>query len=152
LPDADVSHGSARISGDACSLVGGSLAAVSRALSRQVDHALNDLDLTADTCYLLDLIVQHDGIAMNDLARRLAIPAPTLTKLVDRLASKALVFRLVDHTDRRRTLVHASLRGSEVHATASQRAREIEARFMAELGWSDAQLNALQALNAPEDH
>ncbi|WP_272268851.1 MarR family transcriptional regulator [Rhodococcus sp. Rp3] len=108
--------------------------------------------MTADTCYLLDLIVQHDGIAMNDLARRLAIPAPTLTKLVDRLASKALVFRLVDHTDRRRTLVHASLRGSEVHATASQRAREIEARFMAELGWSDAQLNALQALNAPEDH
>lgn len=97
--------------------MGGLLASVSRTVVRGVDAALQgtDIPLSADHWYALDLIVRRDGVAMNDIARTLSTPPPTVTKIVDHLVGNALAFRLADDTDRRRLFVHASKRGLEFH-------------------------------------
>lgn len=110
--------------------IGGSLGSMSRALARQVEEITAPQGLTADQWYALDEVLQNDGIAMTELARRLNIPAPTLTKFVDRLVSGALAFRLADHADKRRVLVHGSQRGSLIHATLLPDVRRIEATFI----------------------
>ena len=43
------------------------------------------------------------------------MPAPSLTRLVDRLVEDALLYRADDPGDRRRVLVHVSTRGEQVH-------------------------------------
>ncbi|WP_425005615.1 MarR family winged helix-turn-helix transcriptional regulator [Mycolicibacterium sp. S3B2] len=127
-------------------LIGGSLSALGRTLSRRVDDVVEAAGLSADQWYTLDVIIRNDGVAMNDLARSLSIPPPTVTKFVDRLVTKALVFRLVDHEDRRRLLVHAARRGSEVHAALAPAVCDVESAFLSEL--SATHRNALQALLA----
>ena len=145
MADAKVSPEKNRPPVDSPSLIGGSLAATCRSLLRRVDQVLEHLGLSADQWYVFDLIVRHDGIAMNDMARTLAIPAPTLTKFVDRLVTKALVFRLADHEDRRRVLVHASRRGTEAHAGTLPLVREAELDFLGSLPLTGRQRDAFRA-------
>ncbi|WP_308124397.1 MarR family transcriptional regulator [Rhodococcus qingshengii] len=103
--------------GSETTCLGGPLNSLGCAISRILDEVVSGYGLTADLWYTLDEIGRNDGIAMNELARRLSVPAPTLTKFVDRLASEALAFRLADREDRRRVLVHASRRGDELRSS-----------------------------------
>lgn len=117
--------------------VGGALVALGRVMSRRVEEVTVERGLTADLWYVLDEVTRSDGVAMSDLARRLGIPAPTLTKLVDRLVTDALVFRLADQADRRRVLVHASRRGDEIHKSLSSDVGRAESDFRMSLASAD---------------
>ena len=59
----------------------------------------------------LDLLADGDGHSMTEIAGHVMVPAPTLTKIVDRLVESALVYRRPDERDRRRILVFLSDRG-----------------------------------------
>lgn len=48
---------------------------------------------------------------MSDLGQATSISGPTLSRVVDKLVTHALVYRNVDAGDRRRVLVHAAKRG-----------------------------------------
>lgn len=124
--------------------VGGSLSSLARTLSRGIDQVTTNEGISVDQWYALDVIVRHDGIAMNDLATTLAVPAPTLTKFVDRLVARALAFRLVDDGDRRRVLVHGSARGQAVHKKLSAQVAEIEDGFFA--GFTSRDQQALRRI------
>lgn len=113
-------------------------------MSRRVEEVTAERGLTADLWYVLDEVTRSDGVAMSDLARRLGIPAPTLTKLVDRLVTDALVFRLADQTDRRRVLVHASRRGDDIHRLLRPDVKTAESTFRQELTPEDK--SVLQSL------
>ncbi|CAN5465099.1 hypothetical protein BH11ACT7_BH11ACT7_13860 [soil metagenome] len=52
-----------------------------------------------------------DGFTMTDMSTAMAIPPPTLTRIVDKLVDAGLVVRRVDATDRRRVLIYLSARG-----------------------------------------
>lgn len=52
-----------------------------------------------------------DGFTMSDIAAAMAIPPPTLTRIVDKLVDAGFVLRRVDAIDRRRVLVYLSARG-----------------------------------------
>lgn len=117
--------------------VGGALVALGRAVSRRVEEVTAKKGLTADLWYVLDEVTRGDGVAMSDLARRLGIPAPTLTKLVDRLVTDALVFRLADQADRRRVLVHASRRGDEIHRVLRSEVLRVESDFRRDITFTD---------------
>jgi DNA-binding MarR family transcriptional regulator len=51
---------------------------------------------------------------MGEIASHTALPAPTATRVVDRLVASGMAFRNNDPVDRRRVLVHLASRGREV--------------------------------------
>lgn len=128
------------------SCFGGALGSLGRSLSRRVDEVTAEQGLTADLWYALDEIIQNDGISMTELARKLSVPAPTVTKFVDRLVGDALAFRLVDQADRRRVLVHASRRADEVYQRVLSDVQRVETSFRADLSNEDRSM--LQTLLA----
>lgn len=76
---------------------------------------LKEHDLSLEQWRVLDCLVRKDEIAMTELAGAVLSPAPTVTRIVDKLVSRALVYRSSSMNDRRRVLVHASPRGKELH-------------------------------------
>jgi DNA-binding MarR family transcriptional regulator len=107
-------------------------------LSRAEHHAVRRLaaaleteaaGCTIDQWRALNLLADDAGHTMTEVADYALLPAPTATKLIDRLVADNLVYRHPDPTDRRRVLVHLTDRGR-----ARQReAAEVVARVQDEL-------------------
>jgi len=51
---------------------------------------------------------------MGEIASHTALPAPTATRVVDRLVAARMAFRNTDPVDRRRVLVHLATEGRDV--------------------------------------
>ena len=66
------------------------------------------------------------------------VPAPTLTKIVDRLVESALVHRRVDDSDRRRVLVLTSEHGAGLHRQLAPVVARAEDDIAAELDAAEA--------------
>ncbi|WP_018335657.1 MarR family winged helix-turn-helix transcriptional regulator [Actinomycetospora chiangmaiensis] len=94
------------------------------------------------TLMLLDEGVGEDGLdapghSMGEIAARAAVPAPTATRMVDKLIAEGFAFRRSDDWDRRRVLVHVSPAGHRLVATA---AADLDAAFgtvLSDLGTTD---------------
>ncbi|MFD3975249.1 MarR family winged helix-turn-helix transcriptional regulator [Streptomyces cyaneofuscatus] len=82
-----------------------------RLTARRIQSVLDAYDCSVDAWRVLDLLSGDEGRSMTALAEDAALPAPTLTKLVDQLVDQNLVFRRVDPADRRRVLVQLTPRG-----------------------------------------
>lgn len=89
---------------------------VEHLMTRKVEQVLAVAGLTVERWRVLDLLADGQGHAMREIATHAMVPAPTLTKIVDRLIDSALVYRRPDDTDRRRVLVFLSDRGRELHS------------------------------------
>jgi DNA-binding MarR family transcriptional regulator len=64
---------------------------------------------------VLDLLAVSGGCTMSEVADHAFLPAPTLTKLVDRLVANNIVYRRVDLEDRRRVRIFLTARGKSLH-------------------------------------
>ncbi|MFD3647261.1 MarR family winged helix-turn-helix transcriptional regulator [Streptomyces cyaneofuscatus] len=82
-----------------------------RLATRRIQSVLDAYDCSVDAWRVLDLLSGDEGRSMTALAEDAALPAPTLTKLIDQLVDQNLVFRRVDPADRRRVLVQLTPRG-----------------------------------------
>lgn len=94
---------------------------LSLAEHRAVRHQTAVLEAEAAGCSIeqwrvLNLLADDAGHTMTEVADHALLPAPTATKLVDRLVNENLVYRHPDPADRRRVLVYAADRGRELHA------------------------------------
>jgi DNA-binding MarR family transcriptional regulator len=89
---------------------------------------------TLDEWRVLKLLVDGRGHTMTEVADFVMLPAPTLTKLVDRMVADGLVYRRADDRDRRRVLVYVSLHGRDLYEQASELLAEAEAGLMSALG------------------
>ena len=110
------------------------LGQVERLVSRRLDSVLAAENLTVDQWRVIDLLADDEGHTMSGIAAGVAVPGPTLTKIVDRLVDSATVYRLVDARDRRRVLAFLSDHGHVVHARLSPRAAAVESDVLATLG------------------
>jgi DNA-binding MarR family transcriptional regulator len=110
------------------------LAAAAHRVERRIEAALGPDGPGLDRWRVLDLLADGGGHPMSGIAAAVRVPAPTLTKIVDRLIDQGLVYRRVDETDRRRVLVLLSDRGRELHARLAPAVREVEAALLRELG------------------
>lgn len=63
---------------------------------------------------VLLMLARGGGRSMGEIASHTALPAPTATRVVDRLVSARLAYRQTDAVDRRRVLVHLAADGREV--------------------------------------
>lgn len=101
--------------------------------SAALQHLLRGAGVSLEKWWVLDVLATRDGMTMTELAGAVSVTGPTLTRIVDGLASEALVHRDVDPLDRRRVLVHVAPRGRSLRDSLSPAVREIEQATMASL-------------------
>jgi MarR family transcriptional regulator, organic hydroperoxide resistance regulator len=80
-------------------------------LTSRVEQILAEDGLTVDQWRVLSTLNDQGALSMSDLSARTRITGPTVTRAVDRLVERALLYRNVDPTDRRRVLVLPAERG-----------------------------------------
>jgi DNA-binding MarR family transcriptional regulator len=112
-------------------------------LDRRVEQALGPEGPTLDQWRVLGLLADGAGHPMTEIAAHAMVPAPTLTKIVDRLVDRALVYRRADDGDRRRVLVFLSEQGRVVHEGLAPAVAGVDAELAADLGADAARLRAL---------
>jgi MarR family transcriptional regulator for hemolysin len=64
---------------------------------------------------VLEQLVVDDGLSQRELARRLSLEAPTLTRHVDHMAAEGLLTRTPDTRDRRVTRISITPEGRALH-------------------------------------
>jgi DNA-binding MarR family transcriptional regulator len=82
-----------------------------RSVTRQLARALEDEGCTVEDSRILQLLADGRGHTMTEVADFVLVPAPSVTRLVDRMVTDGLVHRTADPNDRRRVLVHLTPRG-----------------------------------------
>jgi DNA-binding MarR family transcriptional regulator len=110
------------------------LSQVEHLVSRRVEAALGPDGPTLDQWRVLTLLADGAGHPMSEIAAHAMVPAPTLTKIVDRLVDRALVYRRADDTDRRRVLVFLSALGRGEHDRLAPAVAAVDGALAAELG------------------
>lgn len=63
---------------------------------------------------ILKVLSDGKGHSMGELAETVLLNHPTLTKMIDRMVSDSLVYRLHDLDDRRKVVMYCSDRGKEL--------------------------------------
>jgi len=116
----------------------GLLAQAEHRVSRRIECALRAADMSAEQWRVLTLLADGAGHPMSEIATFAMVPAPTLTKIVDRLIDRGLVYRRVDTEDRRRVLVFLSSRGAELYRLVGTDVAEAERELADTLGVGDA--------------
>ncbi|OCB50255.1 transcriptional regulator [Mycobacterium vulneris] len=107
-----------------------------RMLGAVIEREVSGEDLTLDDWLVLAALADSPGLTMAELRTQTQAAAPTLTRVVDRLAGRALVFREVDADDRRKVRVNLSKRGSALHARLLTTVRPAEQAWFEECGVS----------------
>ncbi|MFG1765330.1 MarR family winged helix-turn-helix transcriptional regulator [Micromonospora parva] len=111
-----------------------SLTRAERLLSRRLGAVLADDGLSIEAWRVLCLLSDGQGHPMSEVSAEASLPPGTLTKLVDQLVDRNLVFRRIDPIDRRRIRAYLSARGRREHARLDERVRA----SLAELGVEQA--------------
>lgn len=76
------------------------------------DAELSDIGVGAPALGVLLRLAEDDGLTQAELARRQRVEAPTMCRMVDRLARDGFVERLPDSSDRRAIRVRLTGKGS----------------------------------------
>lgn len=109
------------------------LAFTDHRLSIRCDEALQKKRSSLQEWRVLSALADGAGHSMSEIAKFVLMPAPSLTKLVDRMVSRHLVYRRPDPTDRRRILIFVSARGREAY-------RRLQETVDASIGGFDREL------------
>jgi len=103
--------------------------------TESLSEGLLDADVNSiEGWRVLGALRSGDGFTMSDISSAMAIPPPTLTRLVDRLVDAGFVLRRIDATDRRRVLIYLSARGKTKVRRLAKREAHLKAALIDELG------------------
>jgi DNA-binding MarR family transcriptional regulator len=90
------------------------LSRAERSVNRGLAATLAGEDVTIEQWRILRALADERGHSMGELAEAVLMPHPTLTKAVDRLIDRALVYRGTSAGDRRRVAVFLADRGRDL--------------------------------------
>lgn len=85
-----------------------------RALATALSPVTSAEGVSRDGWRVLLMLARGGGRSMGEIASHTALPAPTATRVVDRLVAARMAFRNTDPVDRRRVLVHLATEGRDV--------------------------------------
>jgi DNA-binding MarR family transcriptional regulator len=89
--------------------------------------------LTPSKLRALELLAQHDGLRVGELADRVGVDDTTATRLVDRLEQLGLAERRGEEGDRRAILVGLTAAGRELVSGVSEQRQQFFADVLASL-------------------
>lgn len=108
-----------------------------KAMTDAADAAYGRHGVRSGQQFILMTLWEEDGLTPGEIARRLALATPTVTKATTRMEAAGLVHRRPHPKDRRLVCIHLSDRGEELREVMSREMRTLSER-------------ALAALSAPE--
>jgi DNA-binding MarR family transcriptional regulator len=91
------------------------LSQAERRVTRQLATVLEREGCTVEQWRTLTLLADGQSHPMAEIAEVALLPAPSVTRLVDRMVADNLVYRKPDDRDRRRVLVRITRRGRDLH-------------------------------------
>jgi DNA-binding MarR family transcriptional regulator len=113
-------------------------------VTRRLRRVLAEEGCTVEQWRALVLLADGVSHSMSEVAEFALLPAPTLTRLIDRMVADNLAYRTADPQDRRRVLVHITPRGRALQKRLAGRIERSQAAILAEADPGDvAQLAAL---------
>lgn len=101
---------------------------------RRLAAVLDAAGCSVEQWRALALLADGRGHPMTELAEFALLPAPTATKLIDRMVAGNLVYRRADPADRRRVLVYLAERGRDLHSRLSVPLRQLQAELLELIG------------------
>jgi DNA-binding MarR family transcriptional regulator len=119
------------------------LSQAERGVIRQLGRVLEEEGCTVEQWRALVLLADGTTHSMSEIGEFALLPAPTLTRLIDRMVAENLAYRKADSLDRRRVLVHISRRGQAVHDRLAERIERKRDVILAADAVQVAQLAAL---------
>jgi DNA-binding MarR family transcriptional regulator len=120
------------------------LAQANREINRQLETRLRSEGVPVEQWRILKILSDGNGYSMGDLADAVLLNHPTLTKMIDRMVSDALVYRVQDPKDRRKVLMFISDRGKVLCKRLNSLAVSQEAHIVESYG--DRSTNELKRL------
>ena len=120
------------------------LAQANREINRQLEARLSKEGVPVEQWRILKILSDGNGHSMGELADVVLLNHPTLTKMIDRMVSDALVYRVQDPNDRRKVLMYSSDRGKALTARLNPLAMSQEAHIAESYG--DKSTNELKRL------
>jgi long-chain acyl-CoA synthetase len=144
-------------------LASGTYGRVAAWLSKRVEVAVAELDLTLPQYRVLGILAEGSAAA-SGLADRASVRRPSITALIDGLVARGLVDRQADDNDRRRIALKLTAEGARIIAAADRAVDEYlesiashlpskdEAMALRSLElWGQALANFHQARHAEEE-
>lgn len=130
-----------------------SLMRTAKAVRLCMEAALAEAGASYATFVILDAITVERGLSQHQIARRLSIEGPPLTRHLDRMEADGLVERRRDERDRRIQRVYPTAAGAELHDALCPITAELERDLFAGVPARDAEAFArvLDHLNARPD-
>jgi DNA-binding MarR family transcriptional regulator len=109
------------------------LSRAERLLAGRMSALLEREHCTLEEWRVLKILSDGHGHIMTEIADFAMLPAPTLTKLMDRMVSGNLVYRRADERDRRRVLAYLAEPGRARYERVSELLSAAEAGLAASL-------------------
>lgn len=120
------------------------LAQANREINRQLEARLRKEGVPVEHWRILTILSDGNGHSMGELAEAVLLNHPTLTKMIDRMVSDSLVYRVQDPADRRKVLMFMSDRGKALAKRLNSLARSQEDHIARSYG--DKPTNELKRL------
>lgn len=90
------------------------MAALSRGMKARVDAALSEHGVRVGQHFVLEQLWRDDGLTPGELAKRIGVETPTVTRAVQRMEAADLAKREPDPEDARLVRVRLTERGKEL--------------------------------------
>jgi MarR family transcriptional regulator, organic hydroperoxide resistance regulator len=110
------------------------LAQANREINRQLDARFRKEGVPVEQWRILKILSDGKGHSMGELADAVLLNHPTLTKMIDRMVSEALVYRVQDADDRRKVVMFSSDRGKALTQRLNSLALSQEAHIAENYG------------------
>jgi MarR family transcriptional regulator for hemolysin len=119
------------------------------ALTAKAVRARFEAELAAEGASLATYVVLHDavaatGLSQRELAERIGLEGPTLTRHLDRMEGEGLIVRRPDPADRRVWRIEPTTEGRRLYQRLRRTAERLEATMVA--GLADHEVAALTDL------
>lgn len=113
---------------------------LAKAIRARFEAALAAHATSVATYAVLADAIEGSGLSQRELAARIGIEAPTLTRHLDRMEADGLIERQRDAADRRILRIHATPAGLRLYAELVDIANRLEADLLEGLGERDRQV------------
>ena len=97
---------------------------------QRAGEALSQLGLHVSQELFLFVLWQEEGLSQSELAARLRVELPTVTKAVQRMERAGLLIRQDDENDTRVSRVYLTEKGRALYAPALSMWHDLEARML----------------------